>query len=222
MPDVFNAEDKEPKRSRVQNLKKSVAASEALQNAQERGGSRLSAFCAMPESVEFDIQHADEPVLMLLRQHPIVNVPWIVITIFLVLLPIVLPVFSFISFLPANFRFVSVLGWYLFVFGYAIQNFVLWFYNVYLITDERIIDIDFFSLIFKHISEAKIEHIQDITFTNTNLAQSLFDYGDVRIQTAAEIPQLDFEKVPHPDLVSKFLSEMMDQEEQEKLDGRVR
>ena len=52
--------------------------------------------------------------------------------------------------------------------------------------------------------------------------RTIFNYGDVIIQTAAEIPQIDFEAVPNPDRVSRILRELRVEEEQEKLEGRVR
>ena len=50
----------------------------------------------------------------------------------------------------------------------------------------------------------------------------MFNYGDVLIQTAAEIPEVEFEAVPMPDLVAKVLRELRIEEEVEKLEGRVR
>ena len=44
--------------------------------------------------------------------------------------------------LPADFQFVVTMGWYMFVFGYARQIYGLVF-NIYILTDERVVDIDF-------------------------------------------------------------------------------
>lgn len=228
MPDIFDASKslKEtstlPKKSAAEQITAAEGYSSVLRDSTS-SNSPLSAYCPKPMGVAFDLQHDDEPVLLLLRQHPIVNLTWILLTILLVLAPIiVLPFIPFLDFLPGNYRFVALLGWYIMVFGYALEQFLIWFFNIYIVTDERVIDFDFYNLLFKKISEAKLENIEDITTSNNGLLQSIIDFGDIRIQTAAEIPEIEFERVPHPDLVAKFLSEMLVQEEQERIEGRVR
>lgn len=213
MPDVFDASKKKHTHSNIP---------ASLQEI-EPAHSSLAAYCPRPLGVTFDLQHKDELVLLMIRQHPIVNVPWIFITILLLLAPIVfLPFVPILNFFPAKFHFVAYIGWYLMVFGYALEQFLVWFFNIYILTDERVIDMDFYNLLFKRVSEAKIERIEDITTVNSGLLQSIVDFGDVQIQTSAEIPEIEFEKIPHPDRVQKLLSELIDQEEQERIEGRVK
>lgn len=228
MPDIFDASKSVkkmstlPKKSAAEQVSDAEKYSSVLRESNS-SNSPMAAYCPKPIGVGFDIQHDEEPVLLLLRQHPIVNLPWIFLTLFLVIAPIILlPVIPFLDFLPGNYRFVAVLGWYIMVFGYALEQFLVWFFNIYIVTDERVIDYDFYNLLFKRVSEAKIENIEDITTSNNGLLQSVVDFGDIRIQTAAEIPEIEFERVPHPNLVAKFLSEMLVQEEQERIEGRVR
>ena len=42
-----------------------------------------------------------------------------------------------------------MLVWYLISIAYFIESFLTWFFNVYFVTDERIIDVDFYNLIYK-------------------------------------------------------------------------
>lgn len=228
MPNIFDASKTVkamstlPRKTATEQIASAEKYSSVLRDSAS-SNSPLAAYCPKPQGVGFDIQHDDEPVLLMLRQHPIVNLTWILLTILLVIAPvIVLPYVPFLDFLPGNYRFVAILGWYIMVFGYALEQFLIWFFNIYIVTDERVIDMDFYNLLFKKVSEAKIENIEDITTSNSGLLQSIIDFGDIRIQTAAEIPEIEFERVPHPDLVAKFLSEMLVQEEQERIEGRVR
>src|SRR3989344_4281025 len=89
---------------------------------------------------------------------------------------------------PGKLRFVMMGGvvWYLVLAGYILQSFIGWFFNVFIVTDERIIDIDFYSLIYKEISDTKIERIQDVTVTQGGVVRALFNFGTVYIQTAGE------------------------------------
>lgn len=179
-------------------------------------------FVPKPENVFFDSQHKDEKVLLLLRRHPITQLPWILISIVLILLPNIFNSIGLLDFLPANFQFAARLGWYLLVIGYILESYLTWFYNVFIITDERVIDVDFINLLHKNISAAKIDSIEDITSVMSGIMSSIFNYGTVKIQTAAAIVEFDFEDVPQPAKVTSFLNEMLLEEEREQAENRVR
>ena len=140
----------------------------------------------------------------------------------MIIAPIVLSIFPLLTFLPQEFQLIAVLGWYLITTAFLLENFLTWFFNVNIITDERIIDIDFFNLIYKQVSDTNIDKIQDVTYTMGGVARTLFNYGDVFVQTAAEVPNFDFLAVPNPDKVAKILQDLRIEEEIEKLEGRVR
>jgi uncharacterized membrane protein YdbT with pleckstrin-like domain len=126
------------------------------------------------------------------------------------------------SLVPLGFRIVFLVLWYLFVTAFIFENFLSWYYNVYIITDERIVDVDFHSLLYKEVSQAKIDNIQDVTFVMGGLSRALFNFGDVFIQTAGEKREFDFDDIPHPDRVTKVLNELILEEEREKHEGRVK
>lgn len=204
MPDVF-------KRESTKDLEKTIAKSSVLQKAKPTLNP-LSSFTLLPEKFEFDVQHSEEKILLLMRQHFITNTGWIFLTVFLFFLPSLFPIFSLLSFLPTSFLWILRFTWYFLVAGYALERFIIWYYNVYIVTNERIVDVDFFSLLFKRVSEAKLERIEDITSASGGVIQSFFDYGDVMVQTAGEVPEIEFERVPHPDLVTKLVSELTEKE----------
>ena len=123
---------------------------------------------------------------------------------------------------PSNFRFIFILIWYLITTAYFLESFLTWFFNVYIVTDERIIDIDFYNLIYKEVSDANIDKIQDVTYKMGGVVRTLFNYGDVLIQTASEVPNFDFLAVPHPDKIVKVLQDLRIEEQQEAIEGRIR
>jgi len=127
-----------------------------------------------------------------------------------------------LTFMPARFQLITVIIWYLLIIAFLFEKFLSWFFNVYIITDERIIDVDFTSLTYRRISDAQIEKIQDITYKTGGLLRAVFDYGDVFIQTAGHQPEIDFESVPKPHQVVRILNQLIIQEQQEKIEGRVR
>ncbi len=181
----------------------------------------LSAFLARPRHLNFENQLDGEEVILLLRKHLITQIRWIIITLIMVLAPLVLINFPLIQFLPGRFQFIVILMWYLLVFAFVLESFLSWYFNVYIVTDERIVDIDFYNLIYKEISDAEIENIEDVTVQVGGVLQTVFNYGWVNIQTAAQIPQLEFEYVPQPVKVSEVLKQLKLEEKQEELEGRI-
>lgn len=182
----------------------------------------LTSFATFPNKMSFETQDDSEEVVLFLRQHPIVNIKWAMIAIFMLVLPSVFGFFPPYANLPVNFQFVITIGWYMFTFGYALAKFMGWFFNIYILTDERIVDVDFKNIFFRNISTAKIEEIQDVSIQSSGAFETFFGYGSVFIQTAAEVAQFEFVSVPNPDKVGKIINQLIDLEEQEKLEGRVK
>lgn len=182
----------------------------------------LGAFYKNPRGVDFETRHPDEEILLVLRKHPITNIRWMLLVIVMIFAPIVLSVFPLLEFLPGNFQFIAILGWYLVTTAFSLQNFLTWYFNVDVITDERIIDIEFYNLIYKQVSDAKTDRIQDVTYKMGGALRNIFDFGDVYVQTAGEVPNFEFLGVPSPGKVVEVLQQQRIEEEKEKLEGRIR
>lgn len=183
---------------------------------------RLAAYVVKPDGIRFETQEREEKIVLLLRRHVITNFSWIVVSSIALTVPIFGWFFPGLSVFPFSYRLIFFVMWYLFVIAFIFENFLSWYFNVYIITDERIVDVDFHSVLYKEVSQAKIENIQDVTFVMGGLTKAIFNYGTVYIQTAGEKREFDFDDVPHPDRVAKVLNELVIEEEQEKLEGRVR
>ena len=182
----------------------------------------FSSFVARPTSLNFETQDDQEKIILLLRRHWITNLRWVFIAVLMVIAPIVLTSVPLLTFFPGRFQLIVVLMWYMFTTAFLLESFLSWYFNVYIITDERIIDIDFISLIYKEVSDADIEMIQDVTYKQGGIARTMFNYGTIFIQTAAEKPKFEFEDVPNPSLIVKVLQKMRMEERQEALEGRIR
>lgn len=122
----------------------------------------LTAFMSKPLAVSFDSQDKTEHIILVLRQHPITQIKKWVIIIILIFIPFLLQAINFFSFLPVNYQFASWMLWYLMVFGFSLESFLTWFFSVYIIIDERIIDVDFISLIYKDISSSKTNSLSNL------------------------------------------------------------
>ncbi|HET7098615.1 MAG TPA: PH domain-containing protein [Patescibacteria group bacterium] len=169
---------------------------------------RLSAFCLYPDGVDFETRDEKEKIILLLRQHPIVNFKWILTTLALLTGPTIISLLGVFSTLPTGFPLVITLAWYLVTSAYAIEGFLDWYFNVYFITTQRVVDVDFYNLINKRVSDAEIEKIQDVSYATGGVLRTLLNYGDVFIQTAAEVSEFKFEAVPSPEKVVKILDDL--------------
>ena len=156
----------------------------------------------------FEGQEKEEKVVLFLRQHPLANIPWILASLLMFAAPLVLTSFKLLEFLPSNFLFIAILSWYLITSGFILEKLLSWLFNVYIVTDKRIIDIDFFNLVHKQVSYAALDKIQDITYSTGGVVGTLFNWGDVLIQTAGASPNFDFLKVPEPALVVGKIKEL--------------
>lgn len=174
----------------------------------------LTCFAVNPSGVRFETQEVNETVILFLRQHIIVNLTWVLIAVILLFAPsIVFPLIfrSLPIALPPGYSIVSILGWYLATVGFIIGNFLHWFFNIYIVTNERIVDIDFYYLLFKRFSQAELEKIQDITYSSGGIFATVFNYGNVIVETAGEAPNIEFEMVPRPDRVVETIRSITEQ-----------
>lgn len=203
--------------------------SEVMRN-EKKVRNPLSAYMPFPE-VKVDIQDPEEQLIMLLRRHVITNWKWIVVVLIMVAAPLVMRDFPAILLLPVRFQFMTLVFWYLLATAVALEGFLNWYFDVFIVTDERIIDIDFRNLIYKNITTTKLDNIEDVTYSVSGALPSLFDFGNVLIQTAGAglmiSPQetqaaMEMFNTPHPSRVSRLINELLLQEEQEKIEGRVR
>jgi hypothetical protein len=182
----------------------------------------LASFFYYPDKVDFVNKDPQEVVILLVRRHPLTNVPWIAMTFVMIILPAFLTIMPFFEGIPGDFQLVLTIIWYMITVAFILEKFLAWFFNVNIVTDERIIDVDFVNLVYREITDADIEQIQDVTVEMGGTIRTLFNYGDLLIQTASEMPKTRFEAIPHPDQVAKILRELRVEEQEEKAEGRVR
>jgi uncharacterized membrane protein YdbT with pleckstrin-like domain len=140
----------------------------------------------------------------------------VVLLVLLIIAPTILfplaPALNLPVSLPPGYILVGTLFWYLATFGFALVSFLRWFFNIYIVTNERVVDIDFKYILYKEFSEARISKIQDLTYRSGGIVAAFFNYGDVLVETAGEVPNIEFDKVPRPEKVVQTISELMGKE----------
>lgn len=169
----------------------------------------LGAFCILPNS-RYAHQAEGEEMLVMVRAHPITQIPWI-LNIFLAVLLYLVLLIVFASLIPVRmvvfFTLVTGVG----LFAYGWYHFLLWYYNLGLITTDRIIDIDYYGVSKREFSEALLEKVADATGKSTGFFRQIFDYGDVFVHTeGATVQEIEFYNVPYPDRVVTILNNFIE------------
>jgi len=81
---------------------------------------------------------------------------------------------------------------------YAFLIWIDYYFDVWIITDKRIINVEQKGLFIRHISELKLPKVQDVTTEIEGIIPSILNYGDVHIQTAGTVTRFIFWHVPNP------------------------
>lgn len=176
----------------------------------------FTSFAVHPDGLRFETQEEKEEVILFLRQHLIVLLPTVVLGAVLIIMPtVLLPFFArFLTLpvrIPTGYLIVGMVFWYVMTFGFLLMKFLRWFFNIYIVTNERLVDIDFVNLLYKEFSETRLDKIQDLSFTSGGILAALFNFGTVHIQTAGEQPNFSFESVPNPEDIVKTIGELAQQ-----------
>jgi hypothetical protein len=87
------------------------------------------------------------------------------------------------------------------VLVWAIWQTLDWWNDLYVVTDQLIVDIEKVPLLSEERREARLDRIQDVQYDQPSIIYRLLDFGHVRLQTAAEVGRFTFDYVPHPQQV---------------------
>lgn len=163
------------------------------------------------DKFHFHGQHNGEIIIKIIRRHwfNILEQYFIIIgIIFLMvisfwLLPMFLaqnsdlPIFFFVE------SFLAIVIW--------IYAFIIWidfYFDVWIITNERIVNIEQKALFTRTISELKFDKIQDTSVEIKGLIPTVLNFGDVHVQTAGNTERFLFHKVPDPQKIKGLIMNM--------------
>lgn len=170
-----------------------------------------SSFAHNPEGISFAEQEDGEEIILLLRRHFITNIPWIALAIFFILLPFAFPFILANTPLPLPSPMTLGLAlafYYLFIFGFILLNFTLWYFHIGLVTTFRVVDIDLAGILYRRVTETKHGNIEDVSYNQVGFITSLFNYGNVIVQTAGTEENIEFDRIPRPAKVADIIGDL--------------
>ena len=156
-----------------------------------------------------------EKIEYVLRRHWATFLPKVFLFFVLMLVPIAL-YFLFKSVTPGVFQsdllyplfvlFGSV--FYLSIYLFFFAEFINYYLDEWIITNDRVIDVEQLGLFSRSISEVELFRIQDVTADVHGISATLFDYGDITIKTASTNMNIIAKSVPHPNKVRSHLIQL--------------
>lgn len=167
----------------------------------------LHSFCLHP-LIRFETQTNDEEVILVLRSHPITQINWILTSIIIFFLPLFFNIFL-TEFLSGKQVFFINLFWYAFLFSFVFLNILNYLFNVGIVTNKRIIDVDFHQILYKEVTASSINKIEDVTVKSAGFFAGFFNYGNLFIQTAAEEQNIEFLNIPQPMEAASVINKLM-------------
>lgn len=157
-----------------------------------------------PIDYYFSLQSGDERIMRIIHRHWF-NIVIQFIPIFVVLgimfLSIVLYPYIFIGFIDENARMFFYFLQTLFVLLMWIYGFVVWFdyyLDIWIMTTERIVNVEQKGLFSRQVSELKYRMIQDVSTDVKGFFPTVLNFGDITVQTAAEQSRFMFRSVGNP------------------------
>lgn len=167
-----------------------------------------------PRVAQFAGQDDDETVYIIARRDAVTNLSWISEVALLSLLPILAAIvlnnfgFNINDFVQGRFTLLAIFGYYAFLVTLATIKFNDWFYNVFIVTNRRILDFDFQPLSSFNVAEAELTAIQDVSEAVVGVVPSFFDYGNLLVQTAGERIKFVVNQVPRPTWLRDILVDL--------------
>lgn len=172
----------------------------------------FSSYIENPTNCRFEGQDVDEKILLLLRAHPITNLKWIIPAVLIFLWPFFIPIPRDLQFfnlalttIPQTFGIIFLIINYLVVLTITFEGFLYWYFNVIIVTEKNIVDVDFHSILFKNIDVAPLRNVEDTSSSMGGILNAIFHYGNVFIQTAGTANNIDLYSVPRPHHVADFI-----------------
>lgn len=141
----------------------------------------------------FPNQRNDEKIFIVTRQHYIHFMRNIILILFLTILP-----FIFMAILLGNLQssgtlsslylkdFLYLAGclYFLTALNFFMATWITYYYNILIVTDERLVEIRQVGLFNRNINELSFERVQDVSCHTKGLWGTLFNAGDIEVQTS--------------------------------------
>jgi len=142
----------------------------------------------------FEGQHRKEEIISILHRHWYALF-WPVVKVFIGL---VIVFILFRLFGASRLSAYALMIWLIVGVIYILVQWFNWARDKYVLTNERVVNLQQKSLFSRAVFEAPYENIQDLSYEVTGFWATLFHFGNVRVQTAGTKEGIILEQVGNP------------------------
>jgi len=160
----------------------------------------------------------NEHIIFEIRKHWFIIATELTILTFLAFIPLIIPQILEATNLVITFGN-SESFWPVFIFMYSFYVLILWiigfvfwtnyYLDVWIVTNQKILDIEQVGLFSREVSILHLERIQDITTEVNGIVKTLVKFGDLHVQTAGQQREFIIHDVPNPDVIAKRVNEVL-------------
>ncbi len=165
----------------------------------------------------FESQLDNEKIYLVIREHPVLFYLRLSIAGFLFLVGILAHMYIpnlvstalsesallVLSLLFYTYYLVILLGLLLVVKFYYL--------SLQIITDMRMVDVDQSGIFKRKVTEIQIENVEEVTSSAHGLLPTVFNFGNVLVQTSSAQNEFEFENVSHPEQIKKLILDLYEQ-----------
>lgn len=102
--------------------------------------------------------------------------------------------------------------YFLSIWLFAFLEFTDYYLDTWIITNERIINIEQQGLFNRTASELDLTSVQDTTAEIRGILQTIFTYGQVYVQTAGERGRFHFKNIDNPEHVKELITRLVEED----------
>lgn len=153
-----------------------------------------------------------ETIEHVLRRHPISFAGPLGIFVVMFLTPIIVYFIinsfsedALITSVYAPLIILAASAYYLFTLILFFSNFLDYYLDIWIVTNDRIIDIEQHGLFSRSVSEVDLFRIQDVTSDVAGVFSTLLNYGDVHVKTASSNADVVFRSIQDPNYIRERL-----------------
>lgn len=159
-------------------------------------------------------QNKGEVIFLLVRRHWITNVNWIIRNIFYCFIPLIIfyivDIFRFdISFFSWRIYTLAAVAFYSLVISNLVRDFFDWYFDVYIVTNERIVEYQFKPFANYSVEEVFIESVESVKQKTPGVIASVFNYGNVTVSTEAKDKDIAILYISNPTKVRDIISDLV-------------
>jgi uncharacterized membrane protein YdbT with pleckstrin-like domain len=158
-----------------------------------------------------------EHVVILLRRHPLFLLRNIIAFVVLTAVPfgvgfIVIQVVPTLLYGTLTLPLVAVFGsiYYLAIWLFFFSTVMDYYLDIWIITNDRLIAVEQQGLFSRTVSEMDLWLIQDVTSEINGIAATIFGFGSLSVQSAAERARFHFSRAANPSGVRQKILDLAD------------